>query len=548
MANHGVVILKAAFAACLLRPDPTSVPHDEISAFHTSLERALSHCSPANIQTCKAWLLRFVAFSSNRVGGLVNYLEALAASFPPPQPTGSKLSPKRQRLHILYLLNDLLHHCKYHLGTPATFSTVSGSLQLHLVNLVGYAATCDRQKNPRHHRRLDDLLDLWSEHEYFHPELVNKLREVVTMGVPLPSNDAANELNPAKNKNVPFIMPFTHGDPSTRWHEVRAGNIYPHIIPDSAIPIRPEAIKPIQLLAGPADAKAVESLKDFLSDVNKLFDPEIPGDDRHTDIDQLGQTVIRGRTQVTSSMANTTTDGPLNSVNPQIQTPRTRAAEVAAVAAVNHELITSADATATAPRASPSHNLQMDHDHTDMGSVVAMTHDQEAVLNSAHEAAKAHTHLANRPLHTSRPLTSLNTPPHPSAPSPLLIPPVDNILILPWVSTPAILKYLHPTTVLGLRLLRICRQCPSPNPDPGPRHQHSLLHTITILLLCRMDRTRDKTRDSDRGTACPRVSITSLLLILGVSKVGHGDLLLLPPRVGAAGNKHVHMKRCKSYV
>lgn len=50
MTSHGVVILKAAFAACLLRPDPTSVPRDEISVFHISLERALSHCSPANIQ------------------------------------------------------------------------------------------------------------------------------------------------------------------------------------------------------------------------------------------------------------------------------------------------------------------------------------------------------------------------------------------------------------------------------------------------------------------------------------------------------------------
>ncbi|QQK43529.1 RNA polymerase II, large subunit, CTD [Penicillium digitatum] len=295
MTTHDAVILKAAFAACLLRPDPTSVPRDEIRAFHISLERALSHCSPANIQTCKAWLLRFVAFSSNRVGGLVNYLEALGASLPS-QPTGSKLSPKRQRLHILYLLNDLLHHCKYHLDTPATYSTVSGSLQLHLVNLVGYAATCDRQKNPRHHRRLDDLIDIWSEHEYFHPDLVDKLREVVTMGVPMDLNDAANGLNSAKksSKNVPYVMPSTHGDPSTRWHEVRAGNIYPHIIPDSTIPIRPEDVKPIQLLAGPADAQSVEALQAFLSDVNKLFDSEIPGDNRHTDFDPLGQTVIRG--------------------------------------------------------------------------------------------------------------------------------------------------------------------------------------------------------------------------------------------------------------
>ncbi|KAJ5451572.1 RNA polymerase II large subunit CTD [Penicillium cf. griseofulvum] len=292
---HSVVIPKAAFAACLLRPDPTSVPHNEISHFHACLERALSHCSPVNIQNCKAWLLRFVAFSSSRVGGLVNYLEALAASLHP-QPTGSKVSSKRQRLHILYLINDILHHCKYHLDTTSTFSIVSGSLQLHLVNLVGYAATCDRKKNPRHHRRLDDLLDIWSEHDYFHPELVHKLREVVIIGGPPPSNDAANESDPAKkpDKNVPFIVPSTHGDPLTRWHEVRVGNIYPHIIPDSTLPIQPDSAKPIQLLAGPADKKSIDALKSFLGHVNEFFDPETTLDDKRTDTDEVGQTVIRG--------------------------------------------------------------------------------------------------------------------------------------------------------------------------------------------------------------------------------------------------------------
>ncbi|KAJ5416668.1 uncharacterized protein N7487_000218 [Penicillium crustosum] len=292
-----VVILKATFEACLLCPDPTSVPKDEISAFHTLLERALSHCSQANIQTCKAWLVRFVAFSSSRVRGLANYLDALAASSPPPQPAGSKISAKRQRLHILYLINDLLHHCKYHMDAPATFSAVTGSLQLHIVQLVSHAANCDRQKNPRHHRRLDDLLDIWAEHEYFHPELVAKLRQVVTIGVPVDFNNATNELNSAKKsgKNVPYIMPFTHGHPSRIWGDVRAGNIYPHLMPDSTSPIRGgTTMKPIQLLAGPADAKLVEHLKAFFSDVGKNFDPEVSGHDKHADVDRLGQEVIRG--------------------------------------------------------------------------------------------------------------------------------------------------------------------------------------------------------------------------------------------------------------
>jgi hypothetical protein len=50
MASHQIAIAKASFSAGLLRPDPTSVPRDDITLFHLLLERALSHCSFANIQ------------------------------------------------------------------------------------------------------------------------------------------------------------------------------------------------------------------------------------------------------------------------------------------------------------------------------------------------------------------------------------------------------------------------------------------------------------------------------------------------------------------
>ncbi|KOS48211.1 hypothetical protein ACN38_g801 [Penicillium nordicum] len=288
------VILKATFAACLLSPRPTSVPQDEINTFHTSLERALSHCSQANIQTCKAWLLRFVASSPSRVQGLVNYLEALAESPPPSQPTGSKVSPKSQRLNILYLISDLLHHCKYHIGTPTTFATVIGSLHLRIVDLVSHAANCDRQKNPRHHRRLDDLLDIWSKHGYFNPELVDKLRQVVALGIAMDPNNA----NSAKKsgKDVPFIMPARHGDPSTIWQDTPAGNILPHLVPGSTSPIQPSAIRPIELPAGPADKRLADSVQALIDDVNKLFDSEAPVDAKHSDLDQLGQKVTRSAT------------------------------------------------------------------------------------------------------------------------------------------------------------------------------------------------------------------------------------------------------------
>ncbi|KAJ5318019.1 hypothetical protein PENANT_c004G07771 [Penicillium antarcticum] len=301
MASHQIAIAKASFTASLLRPDPTSVHRDEIASFHTFLERALSHCSAENIQTCKAWLLQYVAASSNRVGGLAKYLVALATSLEPPtQPQPAQpTSAKRRRLHILYLLNDLFHHCKYHLGTTATFSAVSGSLQPHIVDLVGHAAVYDRQKHNRHHKRLDDLLDIWSEHGYFNSELVEKLREVVTnsasLGAP-PSTDAAGEADQAKKpgKDAPFVMPSTHGDSSTPFYDLPAGNLIPHIIPNSSISIRSDAIKPLQLQAGPADGTLVKALKGFLCQVDNIYGTDdLIKDDRDADIDELGQSVLR---------------------------------------------------------------------------------------------------------------------------------------------------------------------------------------------------------------------------------------------------------------
>ncbi|KAJ5947601.1 hypothetical protein N7466_000616 [Penicillium verhagenii] len=302
MASHTLAIAKASFTAGLLRPDPTSVSKDEIATFHSSLERALSHCSPANIQTCKAWLLHYVASSANRLAGLAKYLVALAGSLDVPPGARPKPSPKRRRLHILYLLNDLFHHSKYHLDTTATFSTVSGSLQPHMVDLLGHAAAHDRQKNPRHHRRLDDLLDIWSEHGYFGPDLIHRLREITkhsasTGAAPL-SNDVENygadSGKKLPGKDAPFIMPSTHGDHSTPYYDLPAGNWLPHIIPNSTIPLHPESIKPLQFLAGPADESLVNALKGFLKDVDQIYGTEeLVRGDENIDIDELGQRVTR---------------------------------------------------------------------------------------------------------------------------------------------------------------------------------------------------------------------------------------------------------------
>lgn len=50
MANHSVAVAKASLIAPFVRPDPTSIPRDEVTAFHGYLETAIERCSPSNIQ------------------------------------------------------------------------------------------------------------------------------------------------------------------------------------------------------------------------------------------------------------------------------------------------------------------------------------------------------------------------------------------------------------------------------------------------------------------------------------------------------------------
>ncbi|OAX79926.1 hypothetical protein ACJ72_05753 [Emergomyces africanus] len=322
MTSHLVAIAKATFSAALLRPDPTSVYRDEISFFHTSLDKALAHCSPGNIQTCKTWLLKNVIPSSSRIGALGKYLVTLSGSFEPgdkPLAAGQAAvevskttSPKRKRLHILYLLNDLLHHTKYHEQTTSAFSNLSGSFQPFLVELISLAASFGREKNPKHHKRLSDVLDIWASSGYYSSDYINKLRETVDNSS---SPDALNSKTSPKGfesatpnkippRDAPYVMPATHGDPSAPYHELPAGNLMPHIIPNSTAPIRPQAVKPLQFLAGPADESLATAVKNFLDDVDKIYGSNGDSLDgkNEVEIDELGQIVIRD--QVTGEVVD----------------------------------------------------------------------------------------------------------------------------------------------------------------------------------------------------------------------------------------------------
>ncbi|TGO31938.1 hypothetical protein BHYA_0378g00020 [Botrytis hyacinthi] len=294
MASHQLAIAKASFSASLLRRDPTPVSREAIAEFHSHLNNVILQCSSINVQKCKQWILVHIVQSAARFTALGKYLTVLTASFT--KSLSGEPSIKRKRMHILYLLNDILYHCKYRIND----ASVCGKIQPVLVNLLG--STASFKDCPKHQQKIQDLLKIWEERGYYSNEYIGKLREAVKIASEVgqfteeltgSAENGEQGLAPKLNKSAPFVMPAAHGDTSMPWFDLPAGNLMPHIVPNSTRPINPDMVKPLQFVAGPADENLVIAVKALLDDVQTIFGAE-PGQDERSvsDVDELGQPII----------------------------------------------------------------------------------------------------------------------------------------------------------------------------------------------------------------------------------------------------------------
>ncbi|KAL8720823.1 MAG: hypothetical protein Q9225_002377 [Loekoesia sp. 1 TL-2023] len=229
MALHSLAIAKASLAASLMRPEPNPLSRTDIAQFHRLLDALLSQCSTTNIQT----------------------------------------------------------------------------FEICVTQSVALASAYDPVKHMQHLRKLNDLINIWSEGDYFSPSYIAVLRESVAKAS---SRNDASFRNAASaegsenaeqtgsgeiRKDAPYIMPSSHGDVSTPFYDLPAGNLMPCITPHSLTPINPQAVRPVQLRAGPADEKLVDAVKAFLLDADFIYGAKRPEHEiGMSDIDDIGQLVI----------------------------------------------------------------------------------------------------------------------------------------------------------------------------------------------------------------------------------------------------------------
>ena len=231
---------------------------------------------------------------------------------------GSKTSapklaaPRRRQLHILYLLNDLLHDSLHHRQDAALHAALAGNLQTHLGDLVAHAAAHKTQTFPRQHKRLTDLLDLWQRNAYYPASYIDKLRAIAAeagkqgtaeglLGLDAPGAASAGP-GEAGEKKAPYTLPNYHGDPAAPYYELPAATMLPHIRARSGAPINPQNVKALHFGGGPAGAELARAVQDFLADAEALYAPTTAGNDDDDDdegvsleMDDIGLPVRRDK-------------------------------------------------------------------------------------------------------------------------------------------------------------------------------------------------------------------------------------------------------------
>ena len=244
-------------------------------------------------------MLKHLVHSPARVAALGKYFIALAKSFSAPLAATRRTrqpSSKRKRLHLLYVLNDVLHH----VHVRDRDSGLAAKAEPFLPDLVRYAAAF--ANSPKHAAKIQGLVSLWHENGYFPPEFIEKLRAVIEEAPKLEeakpaangTADGAGAAPAAKtSKDAPFVMPAMHGDATAPWYDLPAANWLPVIEPNSTRPMNPDMIKPLQFVPGPADKRLIQAVTDLLADVDRIYAKEGAISDSQTeDIDQLGQRII----------------------------------------------------------------------------------------------------------------------------------------------------------------------------------------------------------------------------------------------------------------
>lgn len=213
-------------------------------------------------------------------------------------------SARRKQIHILYLLNDILHHTKSHSSLQSAGPTFLESFQQASGEIIALASSYSQETFPKHHRKIQGLVDLWHERNDLSPSQCEKLKKIAFHAAEKTSSEEeqrtvhangaleGQDKDSKSSRDAPFIMPASHGDVSTPFYDLPAGNMMPLIIPNSTAPMNPQSMKPLQFVPGSVNSILIDAVQELLSSAENLDNLRLKElEDGEKDLDELGQIV-----------------------------------------------------------------------------------------------------------------------------------------------------------------------------------------------------------------------------------------------------------------
>ncbi|OJD33504.1 calcium homeostasis endoplasmic reticulum protein [Diplodia corticola] len=289
-----LVVAKTMLTAALMRADPAPVAKDDIQSFHSLLDAAILTCSPANLQNCKDWLLKNTVTSQKRFDALAKYLARLVQSLadePAPSSSSKPHAPSSRRkvLHVLYLLQDLVHHLATH---DAQLAQLVKPLEPHLELIFTTALSLQLPGKPKLRQRLSKLTALYQDTNLYSEGYRDRIcKALKDAAVPAPAKPAPTKAHAiSSSKEVPYVLPAFHGEPDGPWYDLPAGALMPHIRPNDPRPINPHNIKAVDLRNKTAEMGLINAVKDLLAYSESLYTED---EGIVADIDMMGQPLIR---------------------------------------------------------------------------------------------------------------------------------------------------------------------------------------------------------------------------------------------------------------
>ncbi|KKA28611.1 hypothetical protein TD95_005108 [Thielaviopsis punctulata] len=295
-----LAIAKASLTSALFRNDPVACDRSDIDAFHTLVVAAVQRCSPPNVQACKRWIVAHIVPSATRTAALGRFLSAFVDSLTElstPTTQKPRLRARRKRLHVLYILNDVLHHVASHARDSGFVDAIDASLG----PLFASAALVER--SPKHDEKLRNLIQLWESRQYVPASTVRKIRDAVDSASSSSSSSGSAKNSTAletldtcgpATKETPFVLPSIHGDPATPWYDLPATTWLHQLLRHPKRPMKTDLIKPLHMSAGAPAAGLVDAVRDVLRGVDQIYakDCTAPAGAENRDVNELGEIII----------------------------------------------------------------------------------------------------------------------------------------------------------------------------------------------------------------------------------------------------------------